>query len=152
MTDDPNQLKLPPEWLPKYAEPFKPTPTKKRTVTAHGRTFEAETLDTGAAPARKPRGARRRFTQVPQLWEETLGKAHVSGSTYAVALVLIFEATMLKFYGREPIVTLTDARLRSVGVGSRGKKNAVLKLSALKLVDFTQLPGRNPIVTVYFLD
>jgi hypothetical protein len=152
MTHDPDQLKLPPEWLPKYAEPFKPTPAKKRTVTAHGRTFEAETLDTGVAPARKPRGARRRFTLVPQLWEETLGKAHASGSTYAVALVLIYEATMLKLNGREPTVTLTGARLRSVGIGERGKRNALLKLSALKLIDFTQLPGRNPIVTVYFLD
>jgi hypothetical protein len=155
MTDDPRQLKLPAKWLPTYAEPFNPAPARRktRTITAHGRTFEVRTLDTGPdAPARKPRGARRRFTQIPRLWEVTLGKARASGSTYAVAIVLIYEATMLKLKNREPVVSLTTELLRPVGIGERGKRNAVRQLSALKLIDFTQLPGRNPVVTVYFLD
>jgi hypothetical protein len=125
--------------------------TTRRFVTAHGRTFEVETLDTGVK-ARKPRARGRRFTQVPRLWETTLGKAHVSGSTYAVAIVLLYEATMLKRNDSEPIVKLTDAPLKPVGVGRRGKTNALHQLAALKLIDFEQLPGRNPIVTVHFLD
>ena len=124
-----------------------------RTVTAHGRTFKVKTLDTGPdAPARKYRTQHRRFTQIPRLWEETLGKARVSGSTYAVAIVLLYEAAMQKLNGREPIVKLTDALLNPVGVGPRGKANALRQLSALKLIDFEQLPGRNPIVTAHFLD
>jgi hypothetical protein len=152
MTHDPDQLKLPPEWLPKYAEPFKPTSAKKRTVTAHGRTFEVETLDTGVAPARKPRGAHRRFTQFPRLWQETLGQAHVSGSTYAVALVLVYEAMMARRNGRGPIVRLTDALLKPVGVGPDGKQAALCKLAGLRLANVEQAPGRNPLVTVHFLD
>ena len=122
-----------------------------RWATAHGRRFEVETLGVAPAPARKRRkhGA---FTMVPSSWEEVLGKAHVSGSTYAVAIVLLYEAWKLKANGHQPVVKLTTTLLKRVGVGPDGKGAALLKLTELRLVSVEQSPGCNPLGTVYFLD
>jgi hypothetical protein len=89
---------------------------------------------------------------VPGTWEEELGKAHVSGSTYAVAIVLLYEAWRLKSNGQQPTVKLTSTLLKRVGVGRDGKAAALLNLTELRLVGVEQLPGRSPLVTVYFLD
>jgi hypothetical protein len=86
------------------------------------------------------------------MWEGVLGKAHVSGSTYAVAIVLLYEAWKLKANGHQPIVKLTGTMLKPVGVGRQGKGAALQKLSELRLVGVEQALGRNPLVTVYFLD
>jgi hypothetical protein len=86
------------------------------------------------------------------MWETELGKAHASGSTYAVAIVLLYEAWRLKANARQPIVKLTGAMLKPVDVGPQGKRAALQKLSELRLVGVEQVLGRNPVVTVYFLD
>jgi len=62
------------------------------------------------APPRRKRRAQHRFTMVPGTWEEVLGKARVSGSTYAVALALLYESWRLKSNDQEPIVKLTGLR------------------------------------------
>jgi hypothetical protein len=126
----------------------------RRWVTARGRSFEVETLPSIAEPAppRRKRRAQHRFTIVPATWEEVLGKARVSGSTYAVANVLLYEAWRLKSNGQQPTVKLTSTLLKRVGVGRDGKAAALLKLTELRLVGVEQLPGRSPLVTVYFLD
>jgi len=124
-----------------------------RWTTAHGRRFEVETLDIGVAPA--PKFKRRKhgpFTKFPSVWEEVLGKAHTSGSTYAVAIVLLYEAWKKKSNGQKPIVKLTSELLKRVHVGEDGKRAAVRKLEELKLVGLEQRSGCNPVVTVYFLD
>jgi hypothetical protein len=125
----------------------------KQWATAHGRTFEVGTLNSSVAPA--PTRKRRKhgsFTKVPWVWETELGKAHVSGSTYAVAIVLLYEAWKLKANGHQPIVKLTSTMLKPVVVGPDGKGAALLKLTELRLVSVEQSPGCNPLVTVYFLD
>ena len=126
----------------------------RRWATSRGRRFEVETLPSIAEPAppRRKRRAQHRFTMVPGTWEEVLGKARVSGSTYAVALVLLFEAWRLKSNGQEPIVKLTGAMLKPVGVGRDGKGAALLALTELRLMGVERPPGCNPRVTVYFLD
>src|SRR5689334_20547259 len=118
-------------------------------VTRRGRTFEVETLNAGAlAPKRRYK----RFTKFPELWELELGKAHVSGSTYAVAHVLVYEAWSLASRGYKPTVKLTDAMLKRVHVGRRGKRAALANLERLKLVDVERRANRNPLVTVHFFD
>jgi hypothetical protein len=124
-----------------------------RWATAHGRRFEVETLDIDAAPT--PKFKRRKhgpFTKVPTAWEEVLGKAHASGSTYAVAIVLLYEAWKLKSNGQPPVVKLTSTMLKRSDVGPDGKGAALLKLTELRLVSVEQSPGCNPLVTVYFLE
>ena len=83
------------------------------------------------APPRRKRRAQHRFTMVPGTWEEVLGKARVSGSTYAVALALLYESWRLKSNDQEPIVKLTGAMLKPVGVGRDRKGAALLALIEL---------------------
>jgi hypothetical protein len=126
----------------------------RRWANAHGRRFEVETLDSVVTPAPAPKRKRKHgpFTKVPTAWEEELGKAHVSGGTYAVAIVLLYEAWWLVSRGQPPVVKLTTTMLKRVRVGRDGKGAALLKLAELRLVSVEQSPGRNPLVTVYFLD
>ena len=124
----------------------------RRWVTAHGKVIEIETLDVGpGAPAPKRRG-HRRFTKFPGIWEEVLGKAHVSGSTYAVAIVLVYGAWRLASRGHKPVIKLTDVMLKRVNVGRRGKRAALQKLERLELVGVERRANRNPLVTVYFFE
>ena len=124
----------------------------RRWATAHGRRFEVETLDSVVVRAPRKRRKHGQFTKIPIAWEEVLGKAHVSGGTYAVAIVLLYEAWKLKINGQQPIVRLTTTMLKRVDVGRDGKGAALLKLTELRLVSVEQSPGCNPLVTVYFLD
>jgi hypothetical protein len=124
----------------------------RRWVEAHGKVIEIETLDVGPqAPAPKRRG-HRRFTQFPGIWEEVLGKARVSGSTYAVAIVLVYEAWRLASRGYKPVVKLTDVMLKRVHVGERGKRAALRRLEHLGLVGVERRVNRNPLVTVCFFE
>jgi hypothetical protein len=116
-----------------------------RTITAHGRTFEVKTLDTGAEPAKR---FRKRFTKVPGVWEEVLSKARVSSSTIWVAHTLLYEA----WRARKSTVTLTSKMLKRVHVGRDGKYKALRKLAELHLITVKQANGRNPIVTAHFTD
>jgi hypothetical protein len=109
-----------------------------------------------AAPAPKPKRKatkwERRFTMFPAAWEELLGKAHASGSTYAVAIVLLYEARLLTGRGYSPTVKLTNVMLKRVSVGRKGKKAALAKLGGLGLVSVEDRGRRNPIVTVHFFE
>jgi hypothetical protein len=123
-----------------------------RWVKAHGKLIEIETLDVGSrAPAPK-RCGHRRFTKFPGIWEEVLGKNRVSGSTYAVAIVLVYEGWRLASRGYKPVVKLTDVMLKRVNVGERGKRVALRKLEQLKLVGVERSVNRNPRLTVCFFE
>jgi hypothetical protein len=121
-----------------------------RKVWAEGRLIEVETLDVGTAAPHKR--WKKRFTQFPGAWEEVLGKARASGSTYAVAIVLVYEAWRLSSRGHKPVVKLTDVMLKRVHVGERGKRVALRRLEQLRLVGVERRANRNPIVTVYFFE
>lgn len=123
-----------------------------RVVTAHGKRIEVETLHAGAPEPRKHARHGKRFTRVPAAWEEVLAKARVSGSTYAVAIALLFEAWRLTSRGHKPIVKLTNVMLKRVGVGRKGKRAALLKLQELRLVGVGWHANKSPTVAVYFLE
>jgi hypothetical protein len=122
-----------------------------RTVFAHGKFIEVETDDAGAQAPKHTRH-RKRFTRFPGTWEEVLGKARASGSTYAVALVLLYEAWRLSSRGHVPIVKLTSALLQRAHVGRKGKRAALQQLEGLKLVEVQWRVRRNPLVTVCFAE
>ena len=106
-------------------------------------------------PARRRRNgpaAKKRFTKFPGIWEEVLAKARVSGSTYAVAVVLLHEAWKLASNGYRPDIKVSNVMLKRVHVGRKGKRAALLKLSSLGLVDVQWRGNRNPIVAVRFFD
>jgi hypothetical protein len=146
MTQKPEQLKLPAELLPVYAEPFKST---ERIVTRRGKHIKVQTLDTGPdVPARRKPHIHKRFTQFPGIWEEVLSKARVSNSTIWVAHVLIYEA----WRSGKSTVKLSSELLRRVHVGRDGKREALRKLAELHLITTSGANGRNPIVTVHFAD
>ena len=115
--------------------------TLARFATSHGKRVAVETLK--AAPKR-----RKRFTKFPGIWEEVLGKAHASGSTYAVAIILVYEAWRLTSRNHKPVVKLTSLMLKRGYVGKRGKHNALHKLERLGLVTVEWRRNRNPLVTV----
>jgi hypothetical protein len=106
---------------------------------------------TGKAAPKRARSPRR-FTKIPGLWEEALAKARVSGSTYAVATVLLHEAWKSASNGYRPDVKVTNVMLKRVHVGRKGKRAALLKLSGLGLVSVQWRGKRNPIATVHFFD
>jgi hypothetical protein len=117
-----------------------------RTATAHGRTFEVEELDTGIAPRAKR--FKKRFTKFPGVWEEVLSKARASSSTIWVAHTLLYEV----WRTGKTTVTLTSTMLRRVHVGRDGKREALRKLAELHLITAKLVNGRNPVVTVHFID
>ena len=102
---------------------------------------------------RKPTKKRseKRFTKVPGLWEETLAKARASGATYAVAIVLLYEAWRVVSGGHEPVVKLTNVMLAGRRVGRKGKKAALAKLRELGLVAVEERGRKSPLVTVRHL-
>ena len=106
---------------------------------------------TGKA-ATKRTSSKKRFTKFPGIWEEVLAKARVSGSTYAVAVVLLHEAWKLASNGYRPDIKVSNVMLKRVHVGRKGKRAALLKLSSLGLVDVQWRGNRNPIVAVRFFD
>jgi hypothetical protein len=122
-----------------------------RKVWAHGKLIEVET-GFGPAPAQKHARGRKRHTKFPGVWEDILAKARVSGATYAVALVLLYEAWRRVSRGYKPIVTVTDVMARRIRVGERGKRNALRKLEQLRLVEVEWRANRNPIATVCFFE
>jgi hypothetical protein len=122
-----------------------------RWEISHGRRIEIAELDLGPRHHTKRKPPKARFTKFPGLWEEVLGKARASGSTYSVAHVLIYEAWKLTSRGLNPTVKLTDTLLKRVYVGRRGKRQALHTLERLKLVGVERRDGRNPLVTVYFI-
>jgi hypothetical protein len=92
----------------------------------------------------------KRFTKFPG--EQTLAKSRASGSTYAIAIVLLYEAWRLVSQGYRPIVKLTNVMLAGRCIGRKGKKAALLKLSKLGLVTVEERSRKSPLVTVRHLD
>jgi hypothetical protein len=86
------------------------------------------------------------FVQVPQLWCEQLAAIRAHGSTYRVALHLLYEAWATKIR----TVKLTNVALTKVGVGRAGKAIALRELRKAGLIAVEQRPRRNPVVTVRF--
>jgi hypothetical protein len=87
-----------------------------------------------------------KFVKVPLLWATELARIGASGSTYAVALELLYEARWGKY------VKLTTARMEKRGVSRHSKWRALNALSRTGLVHVEERKNKNPIVTVRFLD
>jgi hypothetical protein len=98
-----------------------------------------------------PKHSEKRFTKFPGIWEEALAKVHASGSAYAVAIVLLYEAWKQVSQGRASTVKLTNVMLARSGVGRKGKAIALRTLRAAGLVTVEERPRKSPIVTVRFV-
>jgi hypothetical protein len=119
-------------------------------VEAHGRRFKVETLHVDLPTPTKKRRPEAVFTKFPRIWEEILGKERASGTTYAVAIILLHEAWRQVNCGHKPTFKLTSALLKRGRVGDRGKRTALARLEQFALISVDRKSHRNPIVTVYF--
>lgn len=104
----------------------------------------------GGKPFKRAR-SQRQFTKFPYRWEETLAKARVSGATWVVAHVLLYEAWRLITRGDKPVVKLADIWLKPLRVKAKGKRNALQKLEELNLVAVERRSNKNPTVMVHHL-
>jgi hypothetical protein len=114
----PDQLKLPSDWLPKYAEPFKPVPEKIRK-------------------------RREQFVQVPMWWIERLGDAPAaSGKTILVALHLWH--LDYKHHGKP--FALANGMLKYDGVSRDSKYDALNDLERRGLIRVERRVRKSPII------
>jgi hypothetical protein len=81
---------------------------------------------------------------VPWKWVERLRDAKRPGSTYALALLLLYEHWR---HGGRPIV-LSNILAADVGLSQRSKWNAILELERLGLIQVDRRPRKSPRVIV----
>jgi hypothetical protein len=110
--------------------------------------LDADNIPSGPQPLKKPRSSKAPFIKLPVIWEETLAAARASGSTYRVALVLLYIA----WKSGTCVVKLTNVALAKKGVGRKGKAAALLVLRKVGLVTVEERPRKSPIVTLRFID
>ena len=116
---------------------------ERRYIFRHGKRIEVETLDTGLeAKARARR--RQRFVKLPLAWFDRLGEINASGSTYRVAIYILWKA----WSRREHVVKFPQVP----GVSRNGRRIALRKLELAGLISINQRPKRSPIVTVLSAD
>jgi DNA-binding transcriptional ArsR family regulator len=118
--DDPDQLKLPPEWLPKYAEPFKPVPEKIRK-------------------------RREQFVMVPLWWYERLSNP-VPASRCTVLVALYVLHLHWRNYGKP--FRLANGMLKYDGISPDTKTRALKDLEQRGLVTVEWRERKSPIVKV----
>jgi hypothetical protein len=102
----------------------------------------------GPLPSKKQSISKARFIKLPVIWEETLAGVRASGSTYRVALLLLYMA----WKSSTCVVKLTNVALAKKGVGRKGKAAALRVLRKIGLVTVEERPRKSPIVTLRFVD
>jgi hypothetical protein len=118
--DDSDQLRLPAEWLPKYAEPFKPVPAKIQK-------------------------RRQNFVMVPMWWYERL--ANPAPATRCTALVALYVLHMhFRSYGK-PFL-LANGMLEYDGISPDTKTRALKDLEQRGLVTVEWRERKSPTVQV----
>jgi len=105
-------------------------------------------IPSGPPQSKKQSSSKAPFIKMPVVWEETLGGAGASGSTYRVALLLLYMA----WKSGTCVVKLTNVALAKKGVGRKGKAAALLVLRKVGLVTVEERPRKSPIVTLRFID
>ena len=123
---------------------------QKYRITADGITYTTVLPETALSRRRNRPG--KLFTQFPWLWLDVLAKPRASSATFLVAAVLLYEAWQLSSHGLRPVVKLTNAKLRRVGVDRRAKRVALLTLERRKLVSVERRGRKSPQVTVHFFE
>lgn len=110
--------------------------------------IDASGIAQGFAPGTKVRKYVRKpkrsehFIKVPMHWFEALAGASVTA--HRVALWLLY----LHWKGDGMKIKLTTAGLKTVGVGERGKRNALKDLERRKLIQVRRRDGRSPYVKI----
>jgi hypothetical protein len=93
------------------------------------------------------------FVMFPKIWWEGLAAARAGGSTYRVALCLMYEAVRSKHFRSGPaVVKLSNSMLKKWGVGREGKGTALRTMRGAALVSVEERPRKSPLVTVRFVD
>jgi hypothetical protein len=106
--------------------------------------LDLDNIPSGPPPSKKQSSSKAPFIKLPLIWEETLAGARASGSTYRVALLLLYMAWKSDTY----VVKLTNVALAKKGVGRKGKAAALLVLRKVGLVTVEERPRKSPIVTL----
>jgi hypothetical protein len=108
-------------------------------------TMDGDPLDDPpSAPAKSKRAWKRHYTKVPDEWVKRLHKARHPGSTWSLALELLY----LRWKdGDEPIVVASKV-IREAEVAQRSACDAVSELQRLGLVQVERAPGKAPRVTL----
>ena len=86
------------------------------------------------------------FVLVPKMWLEELRAMNATGSTWAVAMELLYRARF------SPIVKLSNEAAAKMGLSPRTKWRAIDALRKRALIAVTGRPGTSPRIRVRWLD
>lgn len=115
-------------------------PTKRPTGFS---LIEERRVSTATTASLKERKAKRYVRLIPLDWIQTAAK--LPGQALQVGVALWYMAGVTK----KMAVSLSNARLKSFGVGRSSKRRALASLEAAGLVKVTQEAGCNPLVTIH---
>jgi hypothetical protein len=116
-----------------------------RYVTRHGRRFEVETLETGAAPARRKRApAKETFAKIPHNRGVAL-YAQIGGAPWVILLEL--DHLIFKSFGRNP-VHLANQNLKAVGMSRTAKRKALHQLQDAGVITVAR-QGREAVLVTH---
>jgi hypothetical protein len=119
--------------------------SNRRWVTAHGKTFEVETIETPGVTARKTRKTKqeKEFAIVPLKWAATIAKETEAQRTL-VWIVLLY----LSFKARSKTFLVSNATMARYGISHDTKTRALKDLEAIGRVVVRQRKGSAPVVTL----
>jgi hypothetical protein len=88
------------------------------------------------------------FVIVPVMWWQVLVQMQTGDSTWRVALLILDKARRAPY----PLVKLTNAAVKAVGVSATSKKRAIRQLRKAGLIIVQDRPYRAPIIKAMFID
>jgi hypothetical protein len=114
-------------------------------VVRHGRRIEVETLDTGAAPARRKRApAKETFARIPHDRGMKL-YGQVGGAPWIILLEL--DRLIFKSFGRNP-VRLANQNLKAAGMSRTAKRKALRQLQDAEVITVVR-QGREAVLVTH---
>jgi hypothetical protein len=116
--------------------------TNPRWVTAHGKQFLVETLETSSMKAQEAR-KQQQFVKVPLQW--AADAANVTGTRGAMVWILLLH---MAWKTKNTTFSLSNVMLARYGVSREMKRRVLEKLEASGLIKIERRPKRNSIVTL----
>jgi hypothetical protein len=90
--------------------------------------------------------SRSKFTKFPEEWRDQLARMGADGTTYRVALYLLYEV----WRSGSDRVKLANVGLKAQGVSRWGKNRALHRLARAGLISTERASGKSPVVTVKY--